>query len=300
MSFSMQSMPSICISAKFSTTRKLVKKTAATTRPNGANKIQGGLRTEGYYKKSYKNKPLVTIVTVVYNAAQCLETCIQSVIGQDYDNIEYLIIDGGSKDGTLEIIKKHTGVIDYWLSEKDTGIYDAMNKGVDLASGDWIYFLGSDDVLLNHIKQIAASLKNRRTIYYGNVFLFPILNQVYAYKFDACKLMNQNISHQAIFYPRGAFDQHKFDLKYKLFADYVFNIQRWAQRRFKFRYLPILVARYNETGLSGTYRDLIFEQDKADLMRPLLAEAYFLRGARRVKRLILRVCQRAKGVLLRS
>lgn len=91
----------------------------------------------------------ISIITVSYNAAKTIEQTIQSVVNQTYDNIEYIIIDGGSTDGTVDIIKKYEDKIAYWVSEPDKGIYDAMNKGILKASGEYIYFLGADDWLYN-------------------------------------------------------------------------------------------------------------------------------------------------------
>ena len=107
---------------------------------------EGGLRTQGCFKKSYDNQPLISIITVVYNGERFLEETIQSVVNQSYDNVEYIIIDGGSTDGTIDIIKRYEDRIDYWSSESDNGIYDAWNKGLSLATGDWIGFLGDDDI----------------------------------------------------------------------------------------------------------------------------------------------------------
>lgn len=109
---------------------------------------EGGLRAQGKIKKSYKDKPLISIITVVYNGEAYLEQTIQSVINQSYDNVEYIVIDGGSNDGTLDIIKKYEQQIDYWVSERDNGIYSAFNKGVRVAQGEWISFLGADDTYL--------------------------------------------------------------------------------------------------------------------------------------------------------
>ncbi|MDB5764035.1 MAG: hypothetical protein JWQ21_3030 [Herminiimonas sp.] len=107
---------------------------------------QGGRRTKGIYKSALNGKPVITVITVVFNAVATIQGAMESVLSQSYDNIEYIVVDGGSTDGTLEIIKQYDHAIDYWLSEKDGGIYDAMNKGVNLASGTYIGMLNSDDL----------------------------------------------------------------------------------------------------------------------------------------------------------
>ena len=118
--------------------------------PNPEGRGEGGLRTKGYFKQSYRETsevsekfavPLVTIITVVFNGEKHLEQTIQSVISQTYNNVEYIIIDGGSTDGTVDIIRKYEEVIDYWVNEPDAGISDAMNKGISLATG----------ILINHL-----------------------------------------------------------------------------------------------------------------------------------------------------
>lgn len=112
-------------------------------------RCEGGLRTRGSNKKSTEDRPLITVITVVFNGAATLEHTIRSVIEQTYGNIEYIIIDGGSTDATLDIIRKYESEIDYWVSEKDAGIYDAMNKGIALAKGEYIGLLNSDDFFAN-------------------------------------------------------------------------------------------------------------------------------------------------------
>jgi glycosyltransferase involved in cell wall biosynthesis len=122
---------------------------------------EGGLRIKGVEKIPSQGKPLVTVITVVFNGAATLEYTIRSVIEQTYDNVEHIIIDGGSTDATLDILRKYEDSIDYWVSEKDEGIYDAMNKGIALARGDYIGTLNSDDYFADPsaLENIATQLK---------------------------------------------------------------------------------------------------------------------------------------------
>lgn len=122
---------------------------------NSNQKYDGGFKKQGFSKI-----PLISIVTAVFNGEKYLEETIQSVINQTNDNVEYIIIDGGSTDRTLDIIKRYEDKIDHWISEPDDGIYDAWNKGISLARGSWIGFLGADDIymedaLLNYAEKIS-------------------------------------------------------------------------------------------------------------------------------------------------
>lgn len=121
---------------------------------------EGGIRTQGKRKDYQLGNPLISIITVVFNGASTLEHTIQSVIEQTYGNIEHIIIDGGSSDATLDILRKYDDKVDYWLSEKDAGIYDAMNKGILSATGDYIGMLNSDDFFSTPyaLKEIAAAI----------------------------------------------------------------------------------------------------------------------------------------------
>lgn len=129
---------------------------------------EGGLRMQGHFKKSYPNKPLVSIITVVFNNELYLEETIKSVINQNYKNFEYIIIDGGSNDTSIDIIKRYDQFIDYWISEKDTGMYDALNKGFMCAQGMLINFCNSDDLI------------------YAQDTLSKIVNNFNQHLFDCC------------------------------------------------------------------------------------------------------------------
>jgi len=121
------------------------------------NRIEGGLRTRGRHKKCSKpNQPLVSVITIVRDGEKHLEQAIQSVLSQTYDNIEYIIIDGASTDGTLDIIRKYDDQIDYWMSEPDEGLYDAINKGIALSKGTIIKVLNADDWLPRGSASIAV------------------------------------------------------------------------------------------------------------------------------------------------
>ncbi len=126
--------------------------------PEGEGRTgEGGLRTKGYFKKSSKEKPLITVITVVFNGEKHLEETILSVINQTYDNVEYIIIDGSSTDRTLDIIEKYEHAIDYWVSEQDNGIYDAMNKSCRLSHGNALSFLNSGD---RYIGDVLSAIKS--------------------------------------------------------------------------------------------------------------------------------------------
>lgn len=126
--------------------------------PGEKMKSEGGLRLQGIKKASEPGRPLITVVTVVFNGAATVEKSIQCVLGQTYDNVEYVIVDGASSDDTLDIIKKYESGIDYWVSEPDGGIYDAINKAVGLASGDYYVVVGCDDELFaDGIKQVVGA-----------------------------------------------------------------------------------------------------------------------------------------------
>lgn len=210
--------------------------------------------------------PRISIITVVLNGAHALESCIQSVIDQQYEYIEYIVIDGGSTDGTLDILKRYNDRITFWISEPDKGIYDAMNKGIRRATGDRILFLGCDDTLSADLRNIVPLLTHANTIYYGDAY-WTGRERLYDGPFTVAKLARTNICHQAIFYPRAIFEKYSFNLRYPFQADWELSMRCLIDPEFYFQYIPIQVAVYNDMkGLSSVRRDIALEQDYISLM----------------------------------
>lgn len=208
----------------------------------------------------------ISIITVVRNGADTLESCIQSVVGQAYENIEFIIIDGGSTDGTLDILRRYDNRIAFWVSESDTGIYDAMNKGISHVTGERILFLGSDDTLLADLRTVAPLLIHGDTIYYGDAS-WRSRKRLYDGPFTTAKLARTNICHQTVFYPRAVFTKYAFNLRYSLQADWELNMRCFSDPAFRFQYIPVQVAIYNDLhGLSSVRRDLALERDYVTLM----------------------------------
>lgn len=137
--------------------------------PHPKRQGQGGLRTKGFFKDSTNSKPLISVITAVFNGEKYLEQTIQSVINQSYENLEYIIIDGGSSDRTIEIIKKYENQIDYWVSEPDRGISDAFNKGLIFSTGNMVNFINSDDFFFSNLYflrlSVLKNIKNKDFIY---------------------------------------------------------------------------------------------------------------------------------------
>lgn len=260
-----------CLDHTYSTTGlvtcPLPVSTSSRERKGVREKTQGGLRTRGLFKQSLPDKPLITVVTVVFNGAAHVERAIKSVISQAYDSVEFLIVDGGSSDGTVDILRRYDEQIDYWVSEPDAGIYDAINKGILLSRGRWVYVLGSDDVLLESLAFMSSYLKEDNHIYYGAV-VNKSSGRIRNGKFNLLMLLTRNIPHQALFYPRQVFEKFTYDTKYALLADYALNLMLYSNKAYKFRYVAKAVAVYDDVaGLSSTTRDLTFSQEKSSIIK---------------------------------
>jgi len=202
------------------------------------------------------NNPLISIITVVYNAVNSLECTIQSVLGQSYPNIEYLIIDGGSTDGSVEIIKKYSNKLTYWVSEKDHGIYDAMNKGLKLAKGELIGIINSDDWYeLDAVEQIVKSYKKNcdTEVFHG---LLRFVDHNGNFKsiagHDISFINTGMIEHPTCFVKSALYQKlGYFDNRYRAAADYDF-MNRAVSNKVKFSFINHIIANFSEGGITSS------------------------------------------------
>jgi len=199
-------------------------------------------------------KPKISIITVVYNGEKHLGQTIQSVINQNYENLEYIIIDGGSTDGTLDIVKKYEEHIDYWVSEADEGIYDAMNKGISVAKGDYIAFLNADDWYRSNTLKIISYhiLKYKKEYFFGNIDFYK--NEKYQSTwFPKPKKYKRAmpIYHPALFVKSEILKNNKFDTSYEIIADYKLIIELILKNK-TYIYIPETLTCFRDGGISNT------------------------------------------------
>ncbi len=249
----------ICLNDKFSTTRMVTTiKPIINNKPddkfntllfspkNYQRKSEGGLRTQGYFKQNSPENPLVTIITVVFNGEKYLEETILSVINQTYNNVEYIIMDGGSTDGTLEIIGKYEHAIDYWVSEPDQGIYDAMNKSISLSLGKYIGIINSDDYYsLRTVESVVCAFqKNHADIVFGDKISIneklAIAKKRQVQVPRKVKDVAINYVHPTVFVDIAVYKNILFDSSLKISADYKFFIDAFIYGFTFFRIESIL------------------------------------------------------------
>jgi len=219
---------------------------------------EGGLRLRGQYKQSLPNKPLITVITVVYNNEETLERCIKSVLDQTYDNIEYIVIDGGSNDGTLDIIKKYEDSIDYFISEPDGGIYYAMNKGIALASGDYLGFMNSDDKYLNHAISLSVqfALENDSDITAAHANIIDQNEKVVSRRStmpfdDIILITGQPASHQTMFIHKKVFNAlGDFDTNLKIASDTKKTLEIF-KGKYKYTFIDKVIVEFSNMGVSS-------------------------------------------------
>jgi len=208
--------------------------------------------------------PLFSIVIPTYNSEAVIGRAIDSVLTQTFTSFEILIVDGVSSDNTLDIVRKYQDTRLRVICEKDKGVYDAMNKGLAKATGEWLYFLGSDDYLWDNevLAKIQELLQKHDVDFiYGNVFS-PDYGENYDGEFDTMKLLKQNICHQAIFCKRSVFDKVGiFNIDYTAHADYDFSLKCFFNKSIRKMYVPLKIAYFAPGGVSIKMRNDLFKQN---------------------------------------
>lgn len=244
-----------------------------------------------------KNKYKITIITATYNSAATLEQTIASVARQDYPDIEYIIVDGASTDGTLEIVRKYEDKINLkWISEPDNGIYDAFNKGIDMATGEYIQFLGSDDSLCNAhaISCIAEQIEANTDILSATIVVIDEKSKKQYIQYNHLarnkkEYLGGMIPHPGMFVKTSLGRKYKFDTSYKILGDYKFFLQCYYDDNVKFKFIDEPVVFFTN---SGTSSDIIkcWKEDNriyAELGLPFHEPAIYSRSP--VKRVVRRI-----------
>lgn len=221
------------------------------------NKMHYLLKSNLNIVNNNKKKPKISVIIPSYNQGRLIETSIQSVIIQEYPNLELIIIDGNSNDNTKIILQKYDSVIDYWVSEKDTGVYEAMNKGIDKATGDWIYFLGTDDKILpNVLNEVGNYLDDK----YVTVFGSMIFDNGHIHKsyLNWRTVLQNTLHHQSAFYNRKLFEDFRYDTSLKAISDYELNLKIYL-KKCNYLKLTTIIAECMKGGISGAIKNAIHE-----------------------------------------
>lgn len=223
----------------------------------------------------------ISIITVCYNAALTLEQTILSVIGQTYPEVEFIIIDGCSIDGTIDVVKKYQHKIAYWISEPDTGIYQAMNKGVDVATGDYVYFLGADDSLVNeNIMEIISRYltEAKPEVLCGAIYVVDDVFLTGMQKRTGWPLSQEEVytgqlaPHQGMFIRTDLMKQYRYNEKYKIAGDYDLFLRLNKDGRY-IHYIDDVIAFYSNGGV-GASRNMPRVYECIDSIGSHLPEEY--------------------------
>ncbi len=210
-----------------------------------------------------------SVITINYNNKDGLKRTIESVVGQNYIDFEYIIIDGGSTDGSVGVIKEYAEDITYWVSEPDKGIYNAMNKGTSHATGDYLIFMNSGDCF--HSFDVLSSI----TDYQEDIICGKILrgnsakpSGLHKDSITFIDLMRDALPHQAMFIKREIMNKYPYDEKYKVYADWKFCIESIIIGNCTFRNVDTIVADYDIGGISANSNGRL-HQDKDAILKEL-------------------------------
>ena len=213
----------------------------------------------------------LTIITVNLNDSPGLQKTIQSVINQSFDEFEYVVIDGGSSDNSVEVIKRYGGRIKYWVSEKDKGIYNAMNKGLNKATGTFCLFLNSGDYLFadNTLAQVKNFLKGGYDIVYGSMyqkFSEHFILKKYPFPFTLYNFANSSLPHPCSFVRTALLKKmNGYDDEFMIVSDWIFFMRAFVEERAIFSRIDQPISVHNMFGISNRPNQFADEPEKAIL-----------------------------------
>ena len=199
--------------------------------------------------------PLVSVVTVVRDAAGEIDGTLDSVLAQSYPALEYVVVDGGSTDGTLEKVRSRDGIA-RWISESDSGIAEAMNKGASLATGDLLVFLNAgdtfidDDALARAVESIPAGFDLRRTVFYGDAHYAHASGTELLHADHEALAERSSLCHQSVLVGSEVQSENAYDERLSVFMDY--DLWLRCLSRYAFVKLPVVVSRFSSGGISGS------------------------------------------------
>lgn len=206
-----------------------------------------------------------SIITINFNNKDGLKRTINSVLCQTCIDYEFIIIDGGSTDGSVEVIKENESQITYWVSEKDNGVYHAMNKGVAQAHGDYCIFMNSGDCF--HSPDALSSVLNyQEDIICGQVSTFP--SGHHKPTISLVDLLRISLPHQAMFIKRDLLIKHPYDEEYKILSDWKFCIENLVIDNCSFRNIEVVIADYESGGISSNSNGLL-AKERADILHEM-------------------------------
>lgn len=206
----------------------------------------------------------LSVITINYNNRDGLRKTIEGVVNQTYKDFEYIVIDGGSTDGSVDVIKEYAGRIDYWVSEPDKGIYNAMNKGIDVAKGEYCLFLNSGDYLFNSnvLNDCILHLDGTGVIYghiktdAGNIWMAPgVISLAYFYGYNS-------LPHPASFIKSSLLKKYHYDEALKIVSDWKFFIQVLIFGGLSYKQIDVIVSVFDTNGISSSNVLLLKEESK--------------------------------------
>lgn len=222
-----------------------------------------------------------SIITINYNNREGLRKTIESVVKQTYTDFEYIIIDGGSTDGSVEVIRQYADKIEYWVSEPDKGIYNAMNKGVVQAYGDYLIFMNSGDCFCNTKILESAASQCTADIVVGRVANVDANGQrmSYSIKFNNVSMFlffNSTLPHQGCFIKRSLFHQHLYDETLRIVSDWKFFMECAVFQGCEVKLTDMIVANCECRGVSNDMQKLKEEKNKvlASIVPPGIQKDY--------------------------